>query len=263
MSRAELEKTTLTISSDKSKIPFKAQGEVIKFDGFLKVYIEGKDDDNEEDEDKGLLPAVSINTPLAYSSIDAQQKFSRPAARYTEASLVKKLEELGIVRPSTYAPTITTIQKRGYAVNESRDGHQRDVTNVILKGNTVKAETIKENFGFEKSKLFPTDIGIIVTDFLLENFNPIMDYGFTAAVEKEFDEIAEGLKSWTKMLEGFYGGFHKMVETTTENAERANGERILGEDPKTGKVVLVRIGRYGQLVQLGQKVEEEDEVRQK
>ncbi|MDG1098236.1 MAG: DNA topoisomerase, partial [Bacteroidia bacterium] len=258
MSRAELEKTTLTINSSSSEIPFKAQGEVIKFDGFLKVYLEGKDDD-EEDEQKGLLPPVSIGSELGYKEIIAQQKFSRPPARYTEASLVKKLEELGIGRPSTYAPTISTVQKRGYVLNESRDGKQRDIHNLLLKNDSIEDIKEKENFGFEKQKLFPTDIGMIVTDFLIKNFNPIMDYGFTASVEKEFDEIADGLKSWTNMLEGFYGSFHKMVETTTETADRATGERILGKDPKTGKVVLVRIGRYGPLVQLGQKEEGEKE----
>ncbi len=258
MSRAELEKTTLTINSSSSEIPFKAQGEVIKFDGFLKVYLEGKDDE-EDDEQKGLLPPVSIGSELGYKEIIAQQKFSRPPARYTEASLVKKLEELGIGRPSTYAPTISTVQKRGYVLNESRDGKQRDIHNLLLKNDSIEDIKEKENFGFEKQKLFPTDIGMIVTDFLIKNFNPIMDYGFTASVEKEFDEIADGLKSWTNMLEGFYGSFHKMVETTTETADRATGERILGKDPKTGKVVLVRIGRYGPLVQLGQKEEGEKE----
>jgi DNA topoisomerase-1 len=258
MSRAELEKTTLTINSSSSEIPFKAQGEVIKFDGFLKVYLEGKDDE-EDDEQKGLLPPVSIGSELGYKEIIAQQKFSRPPARYTEASLVKKLEELGIGRPSTYAPTISTVQKRGYVLNESRDGKQRDIHNLLLKNDSIEDIKEKENFGFEKQKLFPTDIGMIVTDFLIKNFNPIMDYGFTASVEKEFDEIADGLKSWTNMLEGFYGSFHKMVETTTETADRATGERILGKDPKTGKVVLVRIGRYGPLVQIGQKEEGEKE----
>ena len=258
MSRAELEKTTLTIKSSSSEILFKAQGEVIKFDGFLKVYLEGKDDE-EEDEQKGLLPPVSIGSELGYKEIIAQEKFSRPPARFTEASLVKKLEELGIGRPSTYAPTISTVQKRGYVLNESRDGKQRDIHNLLLKNDNIEDLKEKENFGFEKQKLFPTDIGMIVTDFLIKNFNPIMDYGFTASVEKEFDEIADGLKSWTNMLEGFYGSFHKMVETTTETADRATGERILGKDPKTGKVVLVRIGRYGPLVQLGQKEEGEEE----
>ncbi len=258
MSRAELEKTTLTIESSSSDILFKAQGEVIKFDGFLKVYLEGKDDED-DDEQKGLLPPVSIGSQLGYKEIIAQEKFSRPPARYTEASLVKKLEELGIGRPSTYAPTISTVQKRGYVLNESRDGKQREVHNLLLKNDSIEDIKEKENFGFEKQKLFPTDIGMIVTDFLIKNFNPIMDYGFTASVEKEFDEIADGLKSWTNMLEGFYGSFHKMVETTTETADRATGERILGKDPKTGKVVLVRIGRYGPLVQLGQREEGEKE----
>jgi len=259
MTKAELEKTTLSIESDASAIPFIAQGEVIIFDGFLKVYIEGKDEED-EDEQKGLLPTVNKGAILKYKEIAAEQKFSRPPSRFTEASLVKKLEELGIGRPSTYAPTISTVQKRGYVVNESRDGKQRETHNLVLKSSSIEDIIETENFGFEKQKLFPTDIGMIVTDFLIENFESIMDYGFTASVEKEFDEIADGLKSWTKMLEGFYGPFNKMVEVTTETADRATGERILGKDPKTKKVVLVRIGRYGPLVQLGQREEGEEDA---
>lgn len=252
MSRAELEKTVVTISNSNNQSNFIAEGEVIKFDGFLKVYIESQDEDDEE-EKEGLLPKVHQGEILDASWIKATQKFSKPAARYTEASLVKKLEELGIGRPSTYAPTITTVQKRGYVVNESRDGKQRSFETLTLTNNQIKSIVASENYGFEKNKLFPTDIGTLVTDFLLNNFNEIMDYGFTASVEKEFDEIANGLKSWQKMLDGFYEPFHSMVENTTEKAERVTGERKLGIDPKTGRQVLVRIGRFGPLVQIGTK----------
>ncbi len=260
MAKAELERTILTIESNKTKHTFKAEGEVIKFDGFLKVYMEGTDDDEANDEQAGLLPAVSVNEILNYSEIWAHQRFSKPAARYTEASLVKKLEELGIGRPSTYAPTISTIQKRNYVVNESRDGKKRTVEHFQLIENQINTHQETENYGTEKQKLFPTDIGTLVTQFLLDNFDTIMDYGFTASVEKEFDEIADGLKSWQKMLDSFYKPFHSMVETTTENAERVTGERILGQDTKSGKQVLVRIGRYGPLAQIGNK-EDGDEIQ--
>lgn len=252
MSKAELEKTTVTISNSNNAELFLAEGEVIKFDGFLKLYIESNDDE-EEDENSGLLPRVSKGENLKAESITATEKFSRPAPRYTEASLVKKLEELGIGRPSTYAPTISTVQKRGYVVNESRDGGTRKFEILTLKGDDISTQAKEEKFGFEKNKLFPTDIGMLVTDFLQENFKEIMDYGFTASVEKEFDEIAKGLKSWTRMLEGFYSPFHSLVEKTTENATRVTGERILGTDPKTGKQVSVRMGRFGPLVQIGSK----------
>jgi DNA topoisomerase-1 len=241
MSKAELEKTTVTIANSNNAELFLAEGEVIKFDGFLKLYIESNDDE-EEDENSGLLPRVNKGEMLKADAITATEKFSRPAPRYTEASLVKKLEELGIGRPSTYAPTISTVQKRGYVVNESRDGGTRKFEILTLKGDTISSQAKEEKFGFEKNKLFPTDIGMLVTDFLQENFKEIMDYGFTASVEKEFDEIAKGLKSWTRMLEGFYSPFHSLVERTTENATRVTGERILGTDPKTGKQVSVRMG---------------------
>ncbi|MBS3913542.1 MAG: type I DNA topoisomerase [Bacteroidetes bacterium] len=259
MSRAELEKTTIAIGNDKNKELFEAQGEVVKFDGFLKLYMESRDDDDEE-ENSGLLPRVALGESLKMQQIQATQKYSRPAARYTEASLVKQLEELGIGRPSTYAPTISTVQKRGYVVNESRDGKKRSFEVLTLEKNQIQSQTKEENYGYEKNKLFPTDIGMLVTDFLTQNFTDIMDYGFTASVEKEFDEIAEGHKSWQKMLEGFYKPFHKMVEQTTETATRVTGERILGKDPKTGKTVSVRIGRFGPLVQIGSK-EEGDETQ--
>lgn len=252
MSRAELEKTIITINNNQNSELFAAEGEVIRFDGFLKLYIESNDDE-EEEETSGLLPKVTKGENLNLSGMTATQKYSRPAPRYTEASLVKKLEELGIGRPSTYAPTISTVQKRGYVVNESRDGGSRNIEIISLLNGQVSKTVKEEKFGYEKNKLFPTDIGILVTDFLQENFKEIMDYGFTASVEKEFDEIANGMKGWTKMLEGFYGPFHSLVEKTTETASRVTGERILGTDPKTGKQVSVRMGRFGPLVQIGSK----------
>lgn len=252
MAKAELERTIVKIKSKSCSDMFAAEGEVIRFDGFLKLYIEGNDDESDE-ETAGLLPAVKVGDILNVQKIDAVQKYSRPAPRYTEASLVKKLEELGIGRPSTYAPTISTVQKRGYVVNESRDGNVREIIHLSLQNSAVAQKIEKEKFGYEKNKLFPTDIGMLVTDFLLQNFDEIMDYGFTASVEKEFDEIARGMKSWQKMLEGFYGPFHKSVEKTTETAARVTGERVLGVDPKTGKQVTVRIGRFGPLVQIGNK----------
>lgn len=259
MARAEMERTIVDISGGNPNSKFVAEGEIIRFEGFLKVYLEDSDDEDEEAKE-GLLPKLSKGDNLNLVQITATQKFSKPAARYTEASLVKKLEELGIGRPSTYAPTITTIQKRGYVVGESRDGKTRTVQVLQLKDGNIKIESKSENYGYEKNKLFPTDIGMLVTDFLQANFKDIMDFGFTASVEKEFDEIAQGMKSWQKMLEGFYHPFHELVEKTTESAERVTGERQLGKDPKTGKNVLVRVGRFGPLVQLGTK--EDDETPQ-
>lgn len=252
MSKAELEKTVISIKNDANAEMFAAEGEVIRFDGFLKLYIESNDDEDEE-EASGLLPRVDKGDKLGLEKMTATQKFSRPAPRYTEASLVKKLEELGIGRPSTYAPTISTVQKRGYVVNENRDGGVRKFEVLVLAKGNIDKQVKEEKFGFEKNKLFPTDIGILVTDFLQENFKEIMDFGFTASVEKEFDEIANGMKSWNKMLEGFYTPFHALVEKTTETATRVTGERVLGPDPKTGKQVSVRMGRFGPLVQIGSK----------
>lgn len=252
MSRAELEKTTVSIVNNKNKELFEATGEVIRFDGFLKLYIESNDDE-EEEEGSTLLPKVTTGENLKLQKMQATEKYSRPAPRYTEASLVKKLEELGIGRPSTYAPTISTVQKRGYVVNESRDGKKRKIETLTLQNGTISSAVTEENYGYEKNKLFPTDIGTVVTDFLLENFTGIMDYGFTASVEKEFDEIARGMKSWSNMLDSFYGPFHSLVSKTTETASRVTGERVLGTDPKTGKQVSVRIGRFGPLVQIGSK----------
>ena len=227
-----------------------ANGEVLKFDGFLKLYIESTDDENTE-EQEGMLPSMKANDNLNYTEIKATQKFTYHPPRYTEAALVKKLEELGIGRPSTYAPTISTVQKRGYVVKEDRDGVKRNFDVIILKDSTISATVDSMNTGAERSKLFPTDIGIVVTDFLTANFDEIMDYNFTASVEKEFDEIAEGKLKWQKMLESFYKPFHIHVENTVENSERASGERLLGIDPVSGKNVFARIGRFGPVIQIG------------
>ncbi len=250
MANAELERTVVDINVSKPDKNLKAEGEIIKFDGFLKVYLEGKDDEDDE-ENAGLLPPLSVNEMLDLKQLLAEQKFSRPAPRYTEASLVKKMEELGIGRPSTYAPTISTIQKRGYVIRDNKEGTPRNFQSILLKNNQITIKTATENVGAEKSKLFPTDIGLLVTDFLNEHFENIMDYGFTAAVEKEFDEIAQGLKGWVKMLEEFYHPFHKDVDKTLATAERANSEKAIGIDPESGKQIIGRIGRFGPLVQIG------------
>lgn len=258
MSDAQLEKTIIHIGMDgkNSGMEFHANGEVIKFEGFLKVYLEGNDDENEENED-GLLPDVQSGDQLGLDSITATEKFSRAAARYTEASLVKKLEELGIGRPSTYAPTISTIQKRGYVVKEDRPGRDREYVELKFVADEVKRSKLTEHTGAEKSKLFPTDIGSLVNDFLVEHFDNILDFGFTANVEKEFDEIADGLKSWTSMLTKFYGPFHKTVDQTIDEAARVTGERQLGTDPASGKPVSVRMGRFGPYAQIGTPDDEE------
>jgi len=251
MSDAELEKTTAVITVSNASEKFIAQGEVLKFDGFLKVYLEGTDDED-EDNQSGMLPPIKVGEKLGMNEISATQRFTHHPARYTEASLVKKLEELGIGRPSTYAPTISTVQKRGYVVKEDREGVQRNFNVIILKGNKISEEVKTEGTGAEKNKMFPTDIGMVVNDFLLKEFPQILDFNFTAKVEEEFDEIAEGKINWTKMLADFYKPFHKSVENTSENSERASGERLLGVDPTTGKNVYVRIGRFGPMAQLGE-----------
>jgi len=251
MSDAELEKTTAVISVSNATEKFVAQGEVLKFDGFLKVYLEGTDDEDEENQE-GMLPPIKMGEKLGMNEITATQRFTHHPARYTEASLVKKLEELGIGRPSTYAPTISTVQKRGYVVKEDREGVQRNFNVITLKSGKVVEEVKTEGTGAEKNKMFPTDIGMVVNDFLLKEFPKILDFNFTAKVEEEFDEIAEGKINWTKMLADFYTPFHKSVENTSENSERASGERLLGIDPTTGKNVYVRIGRFGPMAQLGE-----------
>ena len=256
MSEALLEKTTITIAVSGAAERFVAKGEVLKFDGFLKVYTESTDDDQEE-EAKGLLPAVNKNDSLARELIEANEKTTLQPPRYTEASLVKKMEELGIGRPSTYAPTISTIQQREYVVKEDRIGIEREMTLLILKGDSIKEKQVLEKFGFEKNKLGPTDIGIIVNDFLEQNFQNIMDFNFTASVEKQFDEIAEGDLDWPKMIEGFYTPFHTRVDTATQTSERSKGEKVLGEDPQSGRPVSVKIGRFGPIAQIGEASDEE------
>ena len=256
MSDAKLLRTTIRIESNAVEELFEVKGEIITFDGFLKVYLEGNDDEGEE-EDNSNLPNVKENEKLELSKVEATEKFTHHPARYSEASLVKKLEELGIGRPSTYAPTISTVQKRGYVVKDDREGHPRDYRVITLLDNSITEITNSENTGAERSKLFPTDIGIVVNDFLEEHFKNILDYHFTASVEEEFDIIARGELNWTKMLDGFYKPFHKSVEDTLENADRASGERYIGEDPKSGRHIIARIGRYGPMVQIGHADDEE------
>lgn len=257
MSEAELERTQVTIHADNHNEAFQASGEVIKFEGFLKVYLEGSDEEDEEQE--GMLPALKLNEKLLRHQLTATERFSRPPSRYTEASLVKKLEELGIGRPSTYAPTISTIINRNYVEKGNSEGEERNYKVLQLKKDSIQEQILKENTGSDKGKLVPTDIGIIVNDFLVKNFASIMDYHFTAKVEQDFDEIAEGNEDWTKMMREFYNHFHPTVKNVEENAERESGERILGVDPKTGKQVSVRLGKFGPMVQLG---EADDEDKQ-
>ena len=256
MADAQLERTIATVSISTVPETLTATGEVIKFDGFLKLYLESNDDENDED-NASILPPMKQGESLELRIMTATQRYGKPAPRYTEASLVKKLEELGIGRPSTYAPTISTIQKRGYVAKEEREAKQRPVNILTLKNNIVSKRTEQENYGAEKNKLFPSDVGMLVTDFLIKHFDQIMDYNFTATVEKEFDEIAQGKKVWSKMLENFYIPFHQLVEQTTENAERQRGERLLGQDPETGRNVYARLARYGPVVQIGDQDDED------
>ena len=256
MSEAQLEKTTITIAVSGASERFVATGEVLKFDGFLKVYMESTDDDQEE-EAKGLLPAVNEKDTLERELIEATEKTTLQPPRYTEASLVKKMEELGIGRPSTYAPTISTVQQREYVVKEDRIGSEREITQLTLKGDDISAKQVTEKFGYEKKKLSPTDIGTIVNDFLEQNFENIMDFNFTASVEKQFDEIAEGGLDWPNMIEGFYTPFHTRVDTATKTSERSKGEKMLGEDPQSGKPISVKIGRFGPIAQIGEASDEE------
>ena len=233
-----------------SPVTFTATGEVIKFDGFLRVYTESTDNDNGDDE-KYIIPPVKKDMPLLSETVTATQKYTSPPPRYTEASLVKKLEELGIGRPSTYAPTISTIQNRGYVLREDRPGEKRQISILTLTGSTITSSTKSEAIGKEKSKLFPQDIGMIVNDFLMDNFSEIVDYHFTADVEGQFDEIADGKLKWTGMLEKFYSSFHKTVKETLEKTDRKTGVRILGNHPETGEQVSVKMGRYGPVAQIG------------
>ncbi len=252
MADAELEKTVAKISISTNKEELTASGEVLKFDGFLKVYREDKDDDElEEEANEGMLPPLAVGQDLPLREMKATERFSRPPSRFTEASLVKKLEELGIGRPSTYAPTISTILKRGYVEKRDKEGVIRYYSVYTLKDGDVSKQLDNENTGAEKSKLFPSDLGLVVTDFLKQYFDNIMDYNFTARIEEEFDEVAEGKMKWSNVLEEFYTPFKKDVDNTIENAERIKGERELGVDPESGKPVVARMGRYGAMIQIG------------
>ncbi|MEQ1605995.1 MAG: type I DNA topoisomerase [Pyrinomonadaceae bacterium] len=257
MADAELEKTTVKIEISTNKEELTASGEVLKFDGFLKVYQEDKDEDEQEESSEGLLPPMTVGQFMPLSELRATERFSRPQPRYTEASLVKKLEELGIGRPSTYAPTISTIQKREYVEKRDKDGTPRRYRILVLKQDHISKREESENTGAEKAKLFPTDLGLVVTDFLKQYFDVIMDYGFTAKIEQEFDEVAGGKLEWNVMLEEFYGPFKKDVDRTIESAERVKAERILGVDPESGKPVVARMARYGPIIQIGSVDEEE------
>jgi DNA topoisomerase-1 len=268
MADAQLERTIAKIEVSKQPEPLTATGEVLRFDGFLKVYSEGRDDEDGIDGDgslkagtnedgTGVLPPLSVGQVPGFLEMRATQRFTRPQPRYTEASLVKKLEELGIGRPSTYAPTISTIQQRGYVERRDKDGTRRDYALLILKGDAISRHSETETVGAERSKLFPTDLGMVVTDFLSEHFQRVMDYNFTAKIEAEFDQIATGREEWSHMLARFYTPFHEQVEATMENAVRTTGERILGDDPETGKPVIARLGRFGPMVQIGGQDDEE------
>lgn len=269
MADAQLEKTTATIAirpirfnqlnnSNETMPDLVARGEVIKFDGFLKVYLEDTDEEEEEDENKGMLPPLLIGQKLDLFQMRATERFTRPNPRYTEASLVKKLEEMGIGRPSTYAPTISTIQKREYVVKEDREGKERKYRELVLQNEKIDEKLNSEIYATEKGKLFPTDSGAVVNDFLMDNFTEILDYGFTANIEKDFDAIANGKLQWVEMLRNFYTDFHQDVEETLKNAERANvsSARILGTDPVSGEKVMAMLGRYGAYVQIGEATEE-------
>jgi len=252
MANAKLEKTIIEIGNPELTQHFEAQGEVIVFDGFLRAYGIYKNEDEEQEDGDKILPKVNVGEALAYKKITAVEKFSRPVSRFTEAGLVKKLEELGIGRPSTYAPTIQTIQNREYVDKREIEPKEREIVKLTLTKTGFKKEILTEKFGGDKNKFVPTDIGIVVNDFLTTNFNEILDYGFTAKVEEDFDEIARGEEKWKDVLKNFYSSFHPKIEDVGENADRATGERLLGQDPKTGKNVYARIGRFGPMVQIGE-----------
>ena len=255
MSDAQLERTNMKIENSENSKIFTANGEMIKFEGFLKVYLEGND--NEDEEQAGMLPALKAGEKLEYAFINATQRFTSPPYRFTEASLVKQLEELGIGRPSTYAPTISTVQRRGYVEKGQNEGEERNYEQIILAAGQVKIQSLLEKTGSNKNKLIPTDIGNIVNDFLVANFSNILDFGFTAKVESSFDHISEGEENWTEMIKGFYNKFHETVEDVKENAERESGERILGKHPVSGKTILVRLGKFGPIAQIGAPEDEE------
>ena len=258
MTDASLEKTNVKIKSSNHEILFASTGQIVKFDGFLKVYSEAKGDGVEED--NSMLPKIDLNEDLELTNIKANQRFSRPPFRYTEASLVKKLEDLGIGRPSTYAPTISTIQNRGYVEKGTIEGENRDYIQLILENNEISENTLQEKVGSDKGKLVPTDIGMIVTDFLINHFENIMDYNFTASVEENFDNIADGKQEWTSMMKEFYKKFHPVVEDVSKNAERESGKRILGSHPENKKEVSVRLGKFGPMIQIGTVEDEEKPV---
>jgi DNA topoisomerase-1 len=255
MSDAELERTQVKIASSKANDLFVASGEVIKFDGFLKVYLESSDDEPTDQE--GILPAMRANDSLDLIQMTSRERYSKHPPRYSEASLVKKMEELGIGRPSTYAPTISTIQKREYVVKETRTSEKRSIQLLVLKGNKISEKTLSENVSSEQTKLFPTDVGSLVNKFLMQYFDDIIDFNFTASVEKEFDEIADRLKEWNQMIKEFYGPFHSKIEQTEENSGKFSGEKCLGVDPESGKNIYVKIGRFGPLAQIGDTDSEE------
>ncbi|MEM6801850.1 MAG: type I DNA topoisomerase [Bacteroidota bacterium] len=260
MSEAQLEKTTVDIKVSTNDAIFVATGEILKFEGFLKVYMESTDEEAEDEVDDGdskVLPPLAIGENLDLFEMEALERYSRPSPRYTEASLVKKLEELGIGRPSTYAPTISTIQRRQYASKESREGTLRDLNKFILSEGEVKEEITQERTGADKAKLFPTDLGIVVNDFLVKFFPEILDYRFTAKVEEQFDNVADGKQEWQKMLEIFYKDFAPLAQDVAKNAERAGGERELGVDPKSGRKVIARLGKFGPMIQIGSQDDEE------
>ncbi len=255
MSDAILERTNVKIENNHNDKEFSANGEVIKFDGFLKVYLEGTDD--EEEEQSGMLPKMTVAEVLGNKYITATERYTRPPSRFTEASLVKRLEELEIGRPSTYASTISTIQKRGYVVKGTADGVERGYQQITLKSNKIVSKKLVEKVGADKGRMMPTDIGNVVNDFLVQHFNTVLDYEFTAKVEADFDDVAEGKENWKNIIKGFYGTFHPKVEDVAENAERASGQRLLGVDPESGKNVYVRLGRFGAMVQIGEVEDDE------
>ncbi len=261
MADAELERTTISIDISGEKEKFQAVGEVLVFDGFLQVYREGTDDENEKEQENGLLPAVNVKDKLSLQEIVATERFTQRPPRYTEASLVRRLEELGIGRPSTYAPTIQTIQNREYVIKGDKEGVKRNYTVLTLKNGNIKEEGKNEITGADRNKLMPTDIGTVVNNFLMEYFPEVLDYNFTASVEKEFDSIAEGEMEWTNAIDRFYKFFHPIVEATSAiKTEHKVGERELGIDPKSGKPVFVKIGRYGPIAQLGQAFPDDKEA---
>ena len=261
MSDAKIDRTIVKIGLSNSQEKLTAKGEVITFDGFMKVYLEGKDEENSNE--KGILPVLNKDEILNLREGSANEQFTRHPARYTEASLVKKMEELGIGRPSTYAATITTVQKRGYVEKDTKEGQERISKSIILKNENLLKEDVKSNYGAEKNKLFPTDVGVVVTEFLLQNFENIMQYSFTASVEDEFDQIAAGKKAWNDMIAAFYSKFHNQVEKVSETEGKSLGQRTLGVDPKSGKNLYARIGPFGPMVQLGEKSENENDPKPK